>query len=97
MGQKPSIDSIKKCRKFCWTLSLQETDNALGVKKNYCSTFLKSVGLLAQGEYRNQKFDERNSLITFRDLKKGKVKGEDSCFVTKFFAIFLILVCIVTP
>ena len=43
MGQKPSIDSIKKCKQDSSTLSLQETDKAVGVKWNFCSTDRKSV------------------------------------------------------
>ena len=78
MKQKPTIDSIKKCKQDSRILSLQETDDEIGVEANFCSTFLSRSGLLAQGECWNQKLEERNALITFRDPKTGKIKGEDS-------------------
>ena len=78
MGQKPSIDSIKKVKQYFWTLSLQETDDAVGVRWNYCSTFLKSSGLLAQGEFCNIMSFKRNAVVTFRDPATAKVKGKDS-------------------
>ena len=89
MGQKPSIKSIKKCKQFFRTLSLQETDYALLVKQNYCSTFLKSSGLLVQGEFWNRKSGSRNALVTFRDPKTGKVKGNDSWFNSLLITIFV--------
>ena len=55
MKQKPTIDSIKKCFRNFTILSLQETDNAVGVLKNGCSIFLSKSGLLAQGEVENPK------------------------------------------
>ena len=76
MEQKPTIDSIKKCKRRSRTLSLQETDDALRVKANCCSTFLKWSGLLAQGEYCNKNSESRNALVTFRDLATGKLKGK---------------------
>ena len=75
MKQKPTIDSIKKCKQETRTLSLQETDKALGVESNCCSTFLSSIGLLAQGEDNIKKQNERNAVITFRDPKTTEVKG----------------------
>ena len=75
MEQKPTIQSIKKCKQDSHTLSLQETDDVLGVKKYSCSTFLSPIGLLAQGEIENKKWDQRNALITFRDPKTQKIKG----------------------
>ena len=75
MERKPTIDSIKKCKQDSRTLSLQQTDDVLGVKKYSCSTFLSSTGLLAQGEWNNQNSKSRNALITFRDPKTGKIKG----------------------
>ena len=75
MEKKPTIDSIKKCKQDSRTLSLQETDEAVGEIENRCSTFLKSSGLLAQGEWGNQKSDERNALITFRDPTTATAKG----------------------
>ena len=76
MNQKPTIDSIKKCLQNKRTLSLQDTDDALGVKSNWCSTFLSSICLLAQGEYWNKKSKSRNALVTFRDPTTAEVKGE---------------------
>ena len=74
MEQKPSIDSIKKFWQYFWTLSLQETDDAVGVKEKYCSTFMSSNGLLAQGEIYNPKSDERNALVTLLDPKTAEDK-----------------------
>ena len=85
MEQKPTIKSIKKCNQDSRTISLQETDDALGVEENWCSTFLSSSGLLAQGEFINQKLDERNALVTFRDPATAKVKGQN----LRFFAVFI--------
>ena len=76
MEQKPTIDSIKKCKKDSKILSLQETDNAVGAVENGCSTFLSSIGLLAQGEQNILNFEKRNAVITFRDPKTAKVKGK---------------------
>ena len=75
MEQKPIIDSIKKCKKDSCTLSLQEKDDAVGVEANWCSTFLSSSGLLAQGEMDNLKSDQRNAVITFWDPKTAEIKG----------------------
>ena len=75
MEQKPTIDSIKKCLQNKRILSLQETDDAIGVEANRCSTFLSWSGLLAQGEFKNKKSDSRNSLVTFRDPETAEVKG----------------------
>ena len=75
MEQIPTIDSIKKCEQDSRTLSLQETDDALGVEANCCSTFLTRSGLLAQGEWGNPKSDQRNALITFCDPKTAEIKG----------------------
>ena len=76
MEQKPTINSIKKCKQDSHTLSLQETDDELEFKGFWCSTFLSRSGLLAQGEWKNQKSNERNADVTFRDPKTGKLKGE---------------------
>ena len=81
MEQKPTIQSIKKCKRDSNILSLQETDHAVGVRENYCSIFLKSSGLLAQGEWDNQKSDERNAVVTFRDPTTAEVKGWGSFFL----------------
>ena len=75
MEQKPTIDSINKCRQDSRILSLQETEDTVGVKANHCSTFLESSGLLAQGEYDNSKSKTRNAVITFRDPKSSEIKG----------------------
>ena len=76
MEQKPTIKKIKKCKQDTRTLSLQETDDAIGVESNGCSTFLSSIGLLAQGEWNNKKSKSRNALVTFRDPKTGNIKGD---------------------
>lgn len=77
MEQKPTIDSIKKCRHDTHTLSLQETDDAIRVENNGCYTFLSSSGLLVQGEQNNEKWESRNAVVTFRDPKTGKLKGRE--------------------
>ena len=77
MEKKTIIDLIKKCKKDSSTLSLQKTDDALGVKAYCCSTFLKSSGLLAQGELNILNSDKRNPVVTFRNPKTGNIKGED--------------------
>ena len=61
MEQKPTIDSIKKCKQDSHSLSLQKTDKALGVEANGCSTFLSRSCLLAQGE-RNEKKKKKGML-----------------------------------
>ena len=81
MNQKPTIKKIKKCKKDSLTLSLQETEKLFGVKKNGCSTFLSCSGLLAQGEVDNRKLNQRNPVVTFRDPKTCKLKGEDLSFL----------------
>ena len=78
MEKKPTIDSIKKCKQDSQTLSLLETDNKIMAIENGCSTFLKSSGLLAQGEYKNRRWKSRKNVITFRDPKTGNVKGRNS-------------------
>ena len=96
MIKNPKIDLIKKCKQDTRTLSLQETNNALGLEANNCSTFLSWSGLLAQGEGNNKKQNERNALITFRDPATGKLKGWDSGFCEILVAAFLFLVsCII--
>ena len=75
MEQKLTIDSIKKCKQDSHTLSLQETDNAVGVEGNGCSTFLSKSGLLAQGEWGNPKWKSRNAVITFHDPNTSQIKG----------------------
>ena len=92
MEQKPTIQSIKKCKQDSCILSLQETDDAVGVISNWCSTFLSRTGLLAQGEWGNLMSKERNALVTFRDPTTSKVKGKDSEFCDVFVPIFLIFV-----
>ena len=69
-----TINSIKKCKGF-YTLFLQETDKKVGVKANWCSTFLSSSGLLAEGEYANPNPKKRNAVVTFRDPSTAKIKG----------------------
>ena len=85
------INSIKKCKQDSRTLSLQETDKVVGVRSNWCSTFLSSIGLLAQGEWNNPKSDQRNAVITFRDPKTGNLKGGLfwilCCFTCGFFVV----------
>ena len=76
MEQKPTIQSIKKCKPDSRALSLQKTDKTVKVKDKHCSTFLSKSGLLAQGEWGNPKSDERNALVTFRDPTTADVKGE---------------------
>ena len=97
MRQKPSIDSIKKCKKASRTLSLRETDDAVGVRWNCCSTFLSKSGLLAQGEQGNTESDSRNAVVTFRDPRTAMVKGCDSGFDYTFVEVFMILVCGIIP
>ena len=75
MEHLPTIDSIKTIELDSRTLSLQETDYALGVEANGCSTFLSWSGLLAQGELSNKKSKSRNAVVTFRDPKTGNLKG----------------------
>ena len=90
MEQIQTIDSIKKCKQNSKTLSLQETDDAFGVRGSLCSVFLCSSGLLAQGEYVNPKSDQRNAVVTFRDPKTGKLKGRDFfCCCILFFRCLL--------
>ena len=89
MEQKPTINSIKKCKQDSRTLSLQETDNEIGVEANCCSTFLKSSGLLAQGECWNGKSKERNALIKFRDPNTGKLKGRNFRLFSLLVAVFV--------
>ena len=91
MEQKPTIDSIKKCKQDSRTLSLQETDNSVGVRKNKCSTFLSRSGLLAQGECWKAKSQRRNAVITFRDPKTAEVKGGGSGFCAVLFDVFCCL------
>ena len=74
MEETPKIDLIKKCKQDSQTLSLQETDDAIRVQLNGCSTFLSETGILAQGEFWNSK--SRNALVTFRDPASAEVKGK---------------------
>ena len=92
MGQKPTIQSTQKCKQDSLTLSLQQKNDALRVKSNWCSTFLTRSSLLAQGEWSNPKSSKRNALVTFRDPKTGKVKGNDSEFCDVLIDVFSILV-----
>ena len=80
MKRKPTIKKIKKCKKDSHTLVLEDTDDNFGIRSNNCSTFLKSSGLLAQGEWSNRKSKDRNAVITFRDPKTAEVKGGVFCF-----------------
>ena len=91
MKQKPTINKIKKCKKDSRTLSLQETDNEVGVGSNCCSTFLESTGLLAQGEWCNFKSKDRNAVITLWDPKTAEVKGQYSLLCGVFFDFLLFL------
>ena len=84
MITKSIINSIKKCKNESRTLSLQETDDTVGVEANWSSTFLSSTGLLAQGEWNNPKSDERNAVVTFRDPATGEIKGGESLFTIVF-------------
>ena len=88
MEQKPTIESIKKCKQDSRTLSLQETDKAVGVRGNWSSTFLSSISFLAQGEAYNSKSYRRNAVVTFRDPKTAQVKGKIIPFFAVSFAIF---------
>ena len=88
MRQKPTIDSIKKCKQDSRTLSLQDTDKAIRVEDNWSSTFLSSIGLLAQGEAYNPKSDQRNGVITFHDPKTAEVKGGNFYFCWVFIIVF---------
>ena len=92
MEQIPTIQSIKKCKKDSPTLSLQEKDDEVGVRGNSCSTFLRSSGLLAQGEWCNPKSDQRNAVITFRDPKTSQIKGRVFWILCFFTSGFLLLV-----
>ena len=69
---------IKKIQRHSQTLSLQETNYDVLVEANGCSTFLGSSGLLARGEFNNQKSEERNALVTFRDPATAEVRGGDT-------------------
>ena len=75
MGQT-NTQMIKKCKQDSRTLSLQETDDALGVIQNGCSIFLRSIGLLAQKQWDNKKSKSRNAVITFLDPATAEVKPE---------------------
>ena len=96
MEQKSKIDSIKKCKLDLRTLSPKETDDALRVEANNCSTFLSSIGLLAQGEGNNQRSKSRNAVITFRNPATAKVKSKDFGFNAMFVSVFLVFACGVT-
>ena len=94
MNQNPLIKKIKKCKHESRIITLQETEDEIGVKERFCSTFLSLSGLLAQGEIENPKSDERNAMVTFRDPATGKLKGRDSGFCEMFFAfLFICLYC----
>ena len=84
MNQKPSIRKIKKCMQDSRTLSLLQTDDAVRLKANCCSTFLSKSGLLVQGQKNNSTSSQSNAVVTFYDLKTSKVKGTR----------FLILCCV---
>ena len=90
MEQKPTIDSIKKCKQDSDSLSLQKTDKALGVEENRCSTFLSRSGLLAQGERECKKQKERNAVVIFRNPATGKLRGKDFSICKVFVAAFFI-------
>ena len=86
MEKKPTLDSIKKCKQESATFSLQEVNDALGLQGIYCSTFLSSIGLLAQGEWDNQKWKSRNAVVTFRDPATAELKGKNKPFFAMFVA-----------
>ena len=97
MKQLITIKLIQKCKQDLRTLSLQETDDVIGVKENYCSTFLSKSGLLAQGEYNSPNFKSRNAVVTFRDPKTAEVKGKNYLHYVVFVVSFLMFVTNVTP
>lgn len=97
INSSESFELIKKCTKDSLTLSLQEKDDTVGVEANYCSTFLKPNGFLAQGEFYNLKSHERNAVVTICDPKNAEVKGGNFEFCIGFFAFYFVLVCGVTP
>ena len=82
MGQKSSKASRKKCNQDSPTISPQKKDIVVKIYADYCSTYLSKSGLLALGEYRNQQWDERNAVVTFRDPATAEVKGWESFFLS---------------
>ena len=52
---------------------LLESHQKAGVKQYYCSDFLASMSLLAEGECGND--SHRNAMVVISDLKTGEFKG----------------------
>ena len=57
-------------------LSLRQSHKKAGAKRYWCSDFLSSLGLLAEGEYNN--LGSRNEKVVLTDLRTGELKGEYS-------------------
>ena len=71
INQKVKIPEVKGK-----PLSLRQSHKKARVKEFWCSDFLSSLGLLAEGEYDN--YESRNAQVVITDLRTGELKGEYS-------------------
>ena len=55
-------------------LSLLKSHQKAGMKEYFCSDYLYSMSLLAEGEWNNN-YSTRNAVVVITDLKTGDFKG----------------------
>ena len=56
-------------------ICLSEKDPSVGVEHNWSSLFIKDLQILAKGEYRNPKPNERSARITLFNPLTGQIQG----------------------
>lgn len=86
--EKSTIGMINKCEIDSQRITLKEKDKTIEAERNDCSSFMKSLKLLAQGECNNLNHKSRNAIITFTDLVTGKVKGKQNLYLLYFDKFF---------
>ena len=57
------------------TLSLRQSYQKAGVGRYWCSDYLPSLGLLAEGECDNPESGTRNAKVVITDFRTGELKG----------------------
>ena len=73
--QEDKLDILQKATIEGKEINLHDTDYNAEVGAIWSSAFSQNDNLLARGEYKNPNSKSRKALITFTDLKTGKLKG----------------------
>ena len=84
--KKEKVDNFKKQEQ------IKTEDNILsgGVKGMFCSSYIPSEGLVASGEWKNDKSkSNRNAVVVFTEAETGRLVGINcfTCFGYKFVGV----------